>query len=81
MLARMWSKGNTPPLLVGVQTCTATMEINVVVPQKLSYLPQDTATLLLSIYPKDTLYYHKDTCSDIFISTLFIIVTNYKELT
>ena len=30
----MGNKGSTPPLLLGVQTCTATMEINMVVPQK-----------------------------------------------
>jgi len=29
MLARMWSKENTPPLMVGVPTCTAIMKINV----------------------------------------------------
>lgn len=34
MLARIWSKGNTPPLLVGIQTFTTTMEISMVVPQK-----------------------------------------------
>lgn len=28
-------KGNTPPFLVGVQTCTTTMEINMVVPEKI----------------------------------------------
>ena len=26
LLVRMWSKGNTPPLLVGMQTCTTTLE-------------------------------------------------------
>jgi hypothetical protein len=31
-LVRMWSRGMTLPLLVRVQTCTATMDINVVVP-------------------------------------------------
>ena len=31
--SRMWSTRNTPPLLVGVQTYTATMEISVAVPQ------------------------------------------------
>jgi hypothetical protein len=31
---RMWSKEDTPPLLVGVQTHTATMNIAVAVPQK-----------------------------------------------
>jgi hypothetical protein len=34
MLVRMWSKENTPPLLVGVKTCTTTLEINLVVSQK-----------------------------------------------
>jgi hypothetical protein len=30
----MWSKGDTPPLLVGVRTCTGTTEISVGIPQK-----------------------------------------------
>jgi hypothetical protein len=29
MLARMWGKGNTYPLLVEVQSCTVSMEIRV----------------------------------------------------
>ena len=39
MLKRMWSKGNTPPLLVGVQTCTATLEISMAVSQKIGNQP------------------------------------------
>ena len=35
VLTRMWSKGDTPPLIVGVQIYTATMEINMAVPQKI----------------------------------------------
>jgi hypothetical protein len=35
MLARMWRKRNTPPLLVGLQTGTTTLEINLEVPQKI----------------------------------------------
>jgi hypothetical protein len=31
MLRRMWSKENTPPLLVGAQTSTTTLEINLAV--------------------------------------------------
>jgi hypothetical protein len=54
MLVRMWSKGKTPPLLVGVQTCTTTLEINLVVSQKTgNSLPQNPAIPLLGIYPKD----------------------------
>jgi hypothetical protein len=53
MLVRMWSKGNSPPLLVRVHTCTATLEINMAVSQKLSVnLPQDPAIPLLGIYAK-----------------------------
>lgn len=49
MLVRMWSE-NTPPLLVGIQTCIATVEISVAVPQKDgNYLPQDPAKSFLGI--------------------------------
>ena len=34
MLVRIWSKVNTPQLQVGVQTCPATLEINMVISQK-----------------------------------------------
>jgi len=34
MLLRMWSKGSTPPLLVRVKSCAATMKISVVIPQE-----------------------------------------------
>ncbi|ERE78110.1 TF subfamily L1MD-TF18 [Cricetulus griseus] len=30
----MWRKGNTSPLLVGVPTCTATLEISMATPQE-----------------------------------------------
>jgi hypothetical protein len=35
LLVRMWSKGNTPQLQVGVQIYTVSMEINMVVLQKI----------------------------------------------
>jgi hypothetical protein len=35
MLARMWRKRNTPPLLVGLQIGTTSLEINLEVPQKI----------------------------------------------
>jgi hypothetical protein len=37
MLARMWRKRNTPPLLVGLQSCTTTLEINMVISQKMGH--------------------------------------------
>jgi hypothetical protein len=35
MLVRMWSMENTPPLLVGLQTYTITVEINLLDSQKI----------------------------------------------
>jgi len=37
MLARIWRKRNTPPLLVGLQTGTSTLEISMKVPQKIEH--------------------------------------------
>jgi hypothetical protein len=37
MLARMWRKRNTPALLVGLQAGTTTLEISLVVPQKIRH--------------------------------------------
>ena len=46
MLARMWRKRNTPPLLLGLQTGTTTLDISLVFPQKIG--PEDPAILLLA---------------------------------
>jgi hypothetical protein len=35
MLARIWRKKNTPPLMVGLQAGTTTLEISLVIPQKI----------------------------------------------
>jgi hypothetical protein len=42
-------------------------------------LPEDTAIPLLSIYTKDVPTYNKDTCSTMFITTLFIKARSWKE--
>ena len=39
MLERMWSKGNTHSLVVGMQTCATTLEISVAVSQKTGNQP------------------------------------------
>jgi hypothetical protein len=39
MLARIWRKKTTPPLLVGLQTGITTLEISLVVPQKIGNRP------------------------------------------
>jgi hypothetical protein len=54
MLARIWRKRNTPPLLVGLQAVINTLEIRLEFPQKLDkVLPEDPATPLLDLYQKD----------------------------
>jgi hypothetical protein len=42
-------------------------------------LPQESALVLLGVYPKDTPYYHKDTCSTMFRAALFRIARNQKQ--
>ena len=55
-------------LLVRVQTCKASMKINIAVPQNLRiFIPQDLVIQLLGTYIKDCPSYHKDTCSTMFI--------------
>jgi hypothetical protein len=80
MLARMWRKRNIPPLLVGLQACTTTLEISLWFLRKLDIvLPEDPAIPLLGIYPEDAPTYNKDTCSTMFIAGLFIIARSWKE--
>jgi hypothetical protein len=77
MLARMWRKRNTPPLLVRLQACTATLEISL---RKLDIvLLEDPAIPLLGIYPEDVPTGKKDTCSTMFIAALFIIDRSWKN--
>jgi hypothetical protein len=67
MLARMKTKRNTLPLLVGLQTVTTTLEISLAhwkaVYQFLRILdivlPEAPAIPLLGIYPKDSPTYNK----------------------
>jgi hypothetical protein len=73
MLARMWKKMNSPPLLVGLQVDTTSLEISLVVPQKIGHsTTEDAAIPLLGIYPEAVPTCNKDTCSSLFIATLFI---------
>jgi hypothetical protein len=50
MLARIWRKRNTPPLLVGFLASTTTLEITLVVPQKIVVL-EDPVIPHLGMYP------------------------------
>jgi hypothetical protein len=69
MLARVWRKRNTPSLLVGLQAGTTTLEICLVVPQKIRNIFR-----LEPRYPKDAPTYNKNICSIMFIGALFLII-------
>jgi hypothetical protein len=76
MTARMYNKQNIYPLLVGVQTYTATMEISVYVPQengKISTIRSSYPTL--GCIPKKTTSYYS---SILFFVVLLIISRNWK---
>ena len=65
--------GTTHPLRVGMETCTATMEISVQFHGKIGIsLSQDSAILLLDIFPKDASFYHTDICLNMFTESLSI---------
>jgi hypothetical protein len=79
MLGKMWRKKKTPPLLVGLQTSTITLEINLEGLRKLEMaLPEDPAVPLLGIYPKDAPPCNRGTCSTVFIVALFVIARSWK---
>ena len=61
--------------MVGVQTCTTTLEISMVVSQKTGNQPTSGP----SIYPKDDQSYYKDICSTMFIAALFVIARTWKQ--
>ena len=81
MLERMSGKWNSPPLLVKVQTGAAALDINMVISYKIrKHFPQDPSIpLFLGIYPKDAQSYHKDICSIMFITALFVIARTWKQ--
>ena len=80
MLVRMWRKRNTPPLLVGLQACTTTLQISLEVPQKIGLITtRRSSNTILDIYLEGAPTCNKDTCSTIFIAPLFIIARSWKE--
>ena len=64
-------------MLVGLQAWTITLEISLMVLQKIEH--SSTVIPLLGIYPEDTPKCNKDTCYTIFITNLFIIARRLKE--
>lgn len=56
----------------------STLEISMAIPQKIgNQSPQDPTTPFLVIYPKDIQSCHKDTCSILFIGSLFAIAITW----
>ena len=80
MLAWMWRKRNTPPLLVGLQACTTTLEISLAVPQKIGHSTtgrsRNTSPGHISRRCPNILV---DTYSTTFIAALFIKARSWKE--
>jgi hypothetical protein len=76
----MWRTRHTPPLLVGLQASKTTLEISLVVPVEIGNSstlgPRYTAP---GHIPKNVSLYNIDTCSTMFIATLFIITKSCKE--
>ena len=69
---RVWRKGNSLTLLVGIQASTDTVETSVEIPLKKK---KRTKTMtqpmpLLNIYPEETKI-GKDACTPLFIAALF----------
>ena len=71
---------NTPPLLVGLQAGTTTLEVSLAVPQKIGHsTTRGPSYTTPGIYPKDAPTCNKDTCSTMFIAAIFIIARSWKE--
>ena len=68
-------------MLVGLQADTTTLEISLVVPQKIGRhsTTEDPSIPPMGIYPEDFPICNKETCSSMFIAALFIIVRKWKE--
>ena len=79
MLERVRTKGNPLTLLVGMQTGSTTMENSVEIPLKTgNRTAYDPAILLLDIYMEETRI-ERDTCTPMFIATLFTIARTLKQ--
>jgi hypothetical protein len=77
----MWGKKDLCRLLVEMQTSTTTLEKIQRLLKKLNIdLPYDAAIPLLGIYPEECdSGYSRDTCTPMFIATLFIITKLWKQ--
>ena len=80
MLARMWRKRNTLPLLWDCKLVQPLWKSVWRFLRKFDIiLPEDPAIPLLGIYPEDVPTGNKNTCPTMFIAALFIIARSWKE--
>ena len=80
MMARMWRKRNTPPLLVELQACTTSLEISLAVPQKIGHSTTGgSSNTSPGHISRRCPTGKKDTCSPMFIAALFVIARSWKE--
>ena len=79
MLERVWRKGNSLTLCVGMQTSTATMENSVKIPQEMGIeMPYVPEIPLLGIHTEETRT-ERNTCTSMFIAALFLIAKTWKQ--
>lgn len=78
---KMQSMGNIPVLLVGVQTCAITEQINMVVHWEAGIVTTSRPSHTALGHISNRLYAttHKDTCSSISIEAYIIITRNWKH--
>ena len=75
----MWRKGNSPALLTEMEIGTTVWRTVWRFLKKLGInLPYDPAIPLLGVYPEKTTTL-KDTCTPLFIATIFIIARTWKQ--
>ena len=82
MLKGMWGNGNSPPLLVGVQTGTVTLEISMAISQNIRKQPSSRLSNTTFRYiAKDTQSSHNDMCSTIYVHSSIICNSQNLETT
>ena len=79
MLERVWRKGNTPTVLVGMSVGTATMENSMEAPQETkNRVIIWSSNSLLGMYLEKTLIW-KDRCTLMFTAALFTMAKTRKQ--
>ena len=80
ILETMWSQRNIPPLLVGMQTCTAILEISMVVSQKIgNQSTSRSSNITIGHIPKGYSIISQGHLLNNVCSTLFIIARTWKQ--